>query len=54
MQFGEQVADVPVMLVRSCGSSIRSSLSDGGFCSIFAAFFALRPHRRECPFFSPR
>ena len=54
MQFGEQVADVPVMLVRSCGSLTRSSLSDGGFCRMFAAFFALRPLGRECPFFSPR
>ena len=38
LQFGEQVADVPVMLVRSCGSSARSSLSDGGFCRILRHF----------------
>ena len=25
-----------------------------GFCCNFAAFFALRPSGRECPFFSPR
>ena len=38
LQFGEQMADVPVMLVRSCGSSTRSSLSDGGFCRILRHF----------------
>ena len=38
LQFGEQVADVPVMLARSCGSSTRSSLSDGGFSRILLLF----------------
>ena len=37
LQFGEQVA-VPVMLVRSCGSSTRSALSDGGFSCILRHF----------------
>ena len=39
--------------VRSCGSSTRSSLSEGCFLPHFAAFLALRPHGRECPFFQP-
>ena len=39
--------------VRSCVSSTRSSLSKVALLH-FAAFFALRPHGRECPFFSPR
>ena len=38
LQFGEQVADVLVMLVRSCGSSTRSFLSDGGFRCILRHF----------------
>ena len=49
LQFGEQVADVPVMLVRSCGSSTRSSLSDGdlaAFCGIFSRSVRMDV---ECP-----
>ena len=38
LQFGEQVADVPVMLVRSCGSSTRSFLSDWGFRPFYGPF----------------
>ena len=45
-----QCREVP----QSCSSTRCSSSEEGFFLPHFAAFFALRPAGRECPFFSPR
>ena len=48
------VGRISHILPMNLDSDPDGELPDGWQSRVFAAFFALRPHGRECPFFSPR